>query len=72
MMRCTQRRDLPFGVSVREEIEALVMEAGESFLEKIKWMENRIGNVVKVCKRVNHPVGRSRVSAAANATMSEI
>lgn len=57
MMRCTQRRDLPFGVSVKEEIEALVMEAGESFSEKTTWMGNRIGNVVKVCKRVNHPLG---------------
>ena len=69
MMRWTQRRDLPFGVSVREEIEALVMEAGESPSEKTTWMENRTGNVVKVCNRVNHPVGRSRISAAMNATM---
>ena len=69
MMRCTQRRDLPFGVSVSEEIEALVMEAGESASEKTTWMGNRMGNVVKVCKRANHPVERSGISATKNATI---
>jgi len=63
-MRCIQRRDLPFAVFVNEEIEALVMEAGESPLEKTMWMGNRIGNVVKVCKSANHPAGRSRISAS--------
>ena len=63
-MRCIQRRDLPFEVFVNEEIEALVMEAGESPLEKTTWMGNRTGNVVKVCKSANHPVGRSRISVS--------
>lgn len=60
IIRCTQSRDLPFGVSVSEEIEALVIEAGESPSpsEKITWMGNKTGNVVKVCKSANHPVGR--------------
>ena len=33
-MRCIQRRDLPFAVAVNEDIDALVMEAGESPSEK--------------------------------------
>ena len=57
-MRCTQSRDLPFGVSASEEIEAVVMEASEStsLSEKMTWMVNKTGNVVKVCKSANHPV----------------
>ena len=62
-MRCIQRRDLPFAVFVNEEIEALVMEAGESSIEKTTWVGNRTGNVVRVCKSANHPVRRSRISA---------
>lgn len=63
--RWTQSRDLPFGVFVSEEIEARVMDAGEfpSPSEKTTWMGNRTGNVVKVCKSANHPVGRSGISA---------
>lgn len=58
IIRCTQSRDLPFGVSVREEIEARVMEAGDSPSpsEKTTWMGNKMGKVVKVCKSANHPV----------------
>lgn len=68
MIRCTQSRDLPFEVSVSEEIEALVIEAGESpsLSEKTTWMGNKTGNVVKVCKSANHPVGRSGASAIRN------
>jgi hypothetical protein len=64
--RWTQSRDLPFAVSVNEEIEALVIEAGESpsASEKITCMVNRTGNVVKVCNNANHPVERSCISAA--------
>ena len=67
-MRWTQSRDLPLVVSVNEEIEALVIEAGESPSpsEKITCMENRTGNVVKVCNSANHPVRRSCISAIRN------
>jgi hypothetical protein len=34
MMKCIQRRDLPFRELVNEDIEALVMEAGEHSSEK--------------------------------------
>ena len=59
-IRCTQNRDLPFGVSVREEIEARFMEVGESPSpsEKTIWMGNKTGKVVKVCNSANHPVRR--------------
>ena len=61
-IRCTQSRDLPFEVSVSEEIEARVMEAEESPSpsEKTTWMGNKTGNVVKVCKSANHPLGDQR------------
>ena len=68
-MRCIHRRDLPFAVFVNEEIEALVMEAGESSSEKTRWIGSRSGNVVRACKSANHPVVRLKISADRNATI---
>lgn len=47
-------RDRPFEVSTREDMDARVIDFGETLLsENLTWIGNRIGMVVHVCSNVN-------------------
>lgn len=48
------RSDSPFGVVTRDDIDARVMDLGETVAsENSTWMGNRMGNVEIVCSKAN-------------------
>lgn len=47
-----QRRERPWSVSTRDEMDARVMDRGEiPPSENLRWMGSKMGRVVNVCRR---------------------